>query len=105
MVPNLRELRLARKMSQRELAELIGVTQQAVQQYEKDKIEPDIEGLKRLADVFEVTVDYLIDHDSAASEQGRSISEEEYILLESMRRMEDYDRQSIIRIIKSLSGQ
>ena len=103
MVPNLRELRTSRGMSQKELAELIGVTQQAVQQYERDKIEPDINGLKRIADVFDVSVDYLIGH-TASESGGHVVSDEDYAIIESLKRLGDYDRQSVERIIRSFSN-
>lgn len=60
MVKNLRLLREERGLSQQKLADLLGITQQAVYKYEKLAIEPDILTLIQIADIFNVSVDFLI---------------------------------------------
>ena len=62
MLKNLKELREDRSVSQKQLAEAIGVSQQSINKYENHNIEPDIETLIRIADYFETSVDYLIGH-------------------------------------------
>lgn len=56
----LRELRLASKTPQKQLAELLGTTVRAIAYYETGEREPNIAGLIALADFFGVSVDYLI---------------------------------------------
>lgn len=56
----IRKLRLARKMSQVELAKTLNVTKQSVSNWENDNIQPSIEMLVRLAKVFSVSTDYLL---------------------------------------------
>ena len=56
----LKELRAKRDMSQAELAEILGVTQQAVGRWEKELNMPDIETLNKIADYFHVTTDELL---------------------------------------------
>lgn len=58
----LREERKAHKFTQQFIADEIGVTLRAYQQYEQGKYEPNIERLIKLADLFGVTVDFLICH-------------------------------------------
>lgn len=60
MVKNLRLLREKHGLSQQSLAEKLGITQQAVYKYEKTSVEPDISTLMQLAELFSVSVDYLI---------------------------------------------
>ena len=55
----IRTLRLVRGMSQVELARRLGVTKQSVSNWENDNIQPSIEMLKKLADIFSVSTDYL----------------------------------------------
>lgn len=62
MVARLKQLRKEQGYSQKRLAEILGITQQAVCKYENTVVEPDIQTLIMLADLFEVTVDYLIGH-------------------------------------------
>lgn len=57
---NLKKLRLERKLSQQKLAENFGITQQAIYNYENGITEPDIYMLKKMAEFFHTTVDYLI---------------------------------------------
>ena len=64
MLTNLKKLREDASVSQKALADAIGVSQQSVNKYENHNIEPDIETLVRIADFFETSVDYLIGHTS-----------------------------------------
>lgn len=56
----LEELRKDRKMTQKELSEVIFVTTGTISNYENDRYLPDIEKLIMLADYFNVTIDYLL---------------------------------------------
>ena len=56
----IRELRIERGRTQLEIAQYLGVTKQAVSAYEKDKATPPTDVCKRLADLFMVSVDYLL---------------------------------------------
>lgn len=60
---NLITLRKYKKMSQEELAWEIGVTRQTISKYETGEAIPDIEKCKQLADVFEVSLDDLVNYD------------------------------------------
>ena len=56
----IRTLRLVRGMSQVELARRLGVTKQSVSNWENDNIQTSIEMLKKLADIFSVSTEYLL---------------------------------------------
>lgn len=60
----IRMLRQSRSMSQVDLAKRLNVTKQSVSNWENDNIQPSIEMLLRLADVFSVSTDYLLGRDS-----------------------------------------
>ena len=62
MLKNLKVLREAAGVSQKTLADAIGVSQQSINKYENHNIEPDIGTLIRIADFFDTSVDYLIGH-------------------------------------------
>ena len=59
----IKELRQKKKMSQEELAEYLGVSTQAVSRWETSVSYPDITLLPLIANVFNVTVDYLLGTD------------------------------------------
>ena len=60
----IRQLRQAQNMSQVALAKRVGVTKQSVSNWENDNIQPSIEMLVKLAEVFSVSTDYLLGRDS-----------------------------------------
>ena len=53
-----------KKMTQNEVAEALGVKAATISKYEAGTLEPNIESLKKLADLFEVSVDELIKEDT-----------------------------------------
>ena len=56
---NIRILRKKLRMSQEELAERVDVSRQTIAKWENGESLPDIHKCKRLADIFEVTLDQL----------------------------------------------
>lgn len=56
----IREIRMAKKMSQVELANILGVTKQSVSNWENDNIQPSIEMLIKLSKTLSVSSDYLL---------------------------------------------
>ena len=67
---NLVSLRKINQMSQEELAEKIGVSRQTLSKYETGEALPDIEKCKILADIFDVSMDDLVNYDKAANGLG-----------------------------------
>lgn len=57
----LRELREQAKLTQSQLGDKIGQTKSNISKYERGELEPNIQTLFALADIFGVTVDYLLD--------------------------------------------
>lgn len=56
-------LRQQNKLSQSEVARRIGVSSSAVSAYEADEISPSLETLVKIANLFHVSTDYLLDVD------------------------------------------
>ncbi len=69
---NIVELRKAREMTQFELAEHLNYSDKAVSKWERGESIPDIKILKQIADLFSVTVDYLLtaDHSTQKEQPG-----------------------------------
>ena len=57
---NIKKLRLARNLSQVDLAKSLGVTKQSISNWENDNIQPSIDMLIRLSQFFSVSTDYLL---------------------------------------------
>ncbi|WP_053985273.1 helix-turn-helix domain-containing protein [Niameybacter massiliensis] len=56
----LKKQRSIKKISQRNLAEMIGVSQQTIGSWETERTEPDQVSLNKLADFFSISTDYLL---------------------------------------------
>ena len=59
-IERLKQLRAEKNISQAALANVMGVSQQAVAKWEADKATPDPSAISKLADYFGVTSDYLL---------------------------------------------
>jgi len=55
----IQELRKEANLTQKELASKVGVTDAAINKYEKGYMKPKIDKLEIMADIFGVTVDYI----------------------------------------------
>ena len=60
---NLRKLRKSKGLTQTEIAQFIGITQNSYSYWENDKVKIDNASIIKLADFFGVTVDYLLGRD------------------------------------------
>ncbi len=60
----LKELRLKNKLSQKNLAEKIGVAQSSINYWEKGERIPSAKAVQKIADYFNIPVDYLLYDDS-----------------------------------------
>lgn len=77
----IKKLRRERDMTQEQLAEYLGITANAVSQWECDRTAPDISQLPLLARVFNVTTDYLLGVDCEKDkERIDSIMDESFSL-------------------------
>ena len=62
MLPNLKLLRKEYHISQQALADAIQVSQPSINKYENHNIEPEIAVLKRMADYFNTSIDFIVGH-------------------------------------------
>lgn len=59
----LKQLRKQNKKSQQDVADFLGVNRGTYANYELGKREPDFDTLRRIAEYFNVSIDYLLGHD------------------------------------------
>ncbi|MGE7546068.1 helix-turn-helix domain-containing protein [Sporosarcina newyorkensis] len=72
--PRIKKLRVAKKLTQKQLAEQIKVTHVSISGYENGNRYPDTDTLQRLADYFEVSTDYLL----GRSDNAHMTADEEF---------------------------
>ena len=56
----IKEMRIKNRISQAELGRIVGVERSTICQYESGKRKPDIDSLNKMAEYFNVSVDFLI---------------------------------------------
>jgi transcriptional regulator with XRE-family HTH domain len=86
----LKELRNNKKMSQSELAELAGLHYTQIGRYEKNKSLPSSDILKKLADVFSVSIDFLIE---GTTEENAKSYIHDRDLLKQFKEIEELDQK------------
>ena len=59
---NLKQLRKQSKLTQSELSKKINISRIKISRYENGEVEPNISTLIKLADYFNVSIDFLIGH-------------------------------------------
>lgn len=93
-------------MSQKELAERLGITPTRLNYWEKDKREPAIEMIKSIAQILELDANYLIGYQpqnkkapSVDNKNGITLAEDERQLIEDYRALnnqgQEYIRQTM----------
>lgn len=96
----LKQLRLEKNLSQKKLAESLGISQQLINNYENGHHEPSIALLKKTALFFAVTVDYLI---GLSNERQPGLRNEETDLLKLYRALPDKVQQNAFNLLRSIT--
>jgi transcriptional regulator with XRE-family HTH domain len=107
MVKNLRVLRNKKGISQLQLAEIVGVSQQSVNKYENHGVEPDIGTLIKIADYFSTSVDYLIGHTAITPDNVHEygLNKNETLIIDGYRLLNDKEKDSIHSVISNYNAK
>ena len=96
---NIKKLRLARGISQVELAAALGVTKQSVSNWENDNILPSIDMLMKLSKYFSVSTDYLLGLVTEKSLDVSNIDDNTVshlrLLIEDIQNQKKYDEKNL----------
>ena len=68
IMKKLRLLREANNLTQKQMANILSVTQKSISTYENGLTEPDISTMIKIADFFDVSLDYLLDRRTTKTE-------------------------------------
>ena len=103
---NLRKLRIEKGLSQQALADKFNLSQQSIYKYEHSLAEPDIKTLKKLADFFDVSIDYLVGYsnntDTKKEIMPLDFTKEEIQLLQRLRQLSPEVHSAINLLIDNL---
>lgn len=105
MLTNLKVLRNLKGISQQQLADVIGVSQQSINKYENHNIEPDINTLIAIADYFETSVDFVIGNTDINKKIEKvrpyDLNNDEAFLIDNYRDLSKTEKESIKLIISN----
>ena len=101
----LRQLRKQHKISQDALAKELFVSQQAIGKWENDKATPNPEMLVKIADIFDVSIDYLLGHSDIlkidekepTQEEWDSLTDTQKLIIELMGKLTPEQQDEIVR--------
>lgn len=99
------KLRKSRKLTQSELAIIMNVAKNTVSQWESSKREPNLDTIKKLANVFNVSVDYLIGNDTEEKHaQQRNAKVLTQIQQEVTKKIAELPDSDVMRVFDFIQG-
>lgn len=113
----LRRLREKKEWTQKYAATVFGITSGALSNYERGERTPDAEMLKRIAEVYDVSIDYLIGKRSLRENKQylnesslddyieEIIGREAVLMLQSMDRLDEHERELLIIFLQGLKAR
>ena len=96
VVDRLKKLRALKKLSQKDFAQALKVSQQTVASWESGRTEPSHNALNEIADYFNVSADYLLGRDAPA------LSDEQVTLLKGFDALNTAGRKLLVGVLDSL---
>jgi transcriptional regulator with XRE-family HTH domain len=93
------ELRKKHNITQTEIAERLNVSQQVVSNIERGVTPPKIEQLKIFADLYNVSIDYLIGHDYREDK----IDDVEHRIMKCVKQMDEEGKELSLGILNQVA--
>lgn len=98
----LKELRKSRKLNQKDIADYLGITQQAYQKYEYGTSEMSGSTITKLADFYGVTTDYLLGRETSNPFEGVSLDEEDIEFFTALANLPSNIRKCTLQLLFEL---
>lgn len=98
----LKKLRDENNVSQFDLSNYLGISQQALSKWENEKTEPDNESLVKIANYFNVSTDYLLGNSESKQIEKPYDNDLEKVLFSKAKDLSDSDKKAVLGIIEAL---
>ena len=100
----IKELRKEKNITQNQLAAAIGVSRSSVAMWETNNTQPDFDLIKKLADYFGVSIDYLLGYEIKPTEQKENleITSQEKVVIEKIKKLSNNNLQKVFGYIDGL---
>ncbi|MBM3222931.1 MAG: helix-turn-helix transcriptional regulator [Candidatus Tectomicrobia bacterium] len=96
------QLRKERNLTQKELARIVGVHFSHMSRYERGLSLPSIDVIKKLAQMFHVSADYLLFDDAQAMVRGNIADQELLQQFERLSRMSEREKNAVKTILEAV---
>ena len=83
--PKIKELRNKTGLTQKDLADQLHVTYQAVSRWENDDVEPSIDTLKAMCTIFNCSINEILDMDDSSKEKEEKVTVVEKIIVQEQK--------------------
>jgi transcriptional regulator with XRE-family HTH domain len=98
----IQELRKHGSLTQQELAKKINISHPQIVRYETKDVQPPADVLKRMADVFGVSIDYLVSGDTNEKAQQTLKDAELIKQFQKIDQMPEDEKNTIIKVVAAL---
>lgn len=100
---NIRDARLKKSMTQKQLGDKCGMADSAIRRYESDRGNPTLETLKRIANALEVDPVSLMDFDMASDYLSERMNSRAQILLSAFDQLNDEGQCKAVERVEELT--
>ena len=105
----LRDARKAKGLTQKELAAMIAVKHNSVSNWENDQNKPDLDTIRRICSVLDISSAYLLEGETAPvplqDELNRALTDTEFALFDEVRHLTEEDKQDILEFVRFKAEQ
>jgi len=105
----LRDARKAKGLTQKELAEMIVVKHNSVSNWENDQNKPDLDTIRRICGVLDISSAYLLEGEAAPASLpdalNRALTDTEFALFDAVRHLTEEDKQDILEFVRFKAEQ
>ncbi|MBQ1422089.1 MAG: helix-turn-helix transcriptional regulator [Firmicutes bacterium] len=101
LADNIKKIRLARGLTQQEAAELLGISSSVYSRYETGNRVPPLDMFEKMADIFDVSCDYLLGRESVTES---TLTEYERDLVEAFRSADMRAREDAAKLLADHPG-
>lgn len=97
----LKALRTEKGLSQKEIAEYLGISQPAYANYERQAREADYETLKKLSDFFNVSIDFILGKTEQKQDDDISLDDFTYAMYNESKELTDDQKDMLLSMAKT----
>lgn len=102
----LSECRIQSELSQTDVAQILNITRQAYNHYETGQRQPPQEVLVKLADLFKVSLDYLLGReDNPTQSTDQQLEGIDFALYGEIKDLTEEEKQDILNFVKFTKSQ